>query len=200
MKAEKDMARQSGEEAHDTSLDDARHDARNDAARAAAEVELSEEELTALCRERVCTACDVMREADDLRLRALAEAENVKKRLTRETEELRKYAGETILADLLPVLDNLDLALNHASSLEACKDFVTGVDMTRRIFLETLGRHGLVAVGAKGEEFDPNVHEAVGMTADATLGDNHVAHMVQQGYLLKGRLLRPAKVMVNKIS
>lgn len=166
----------------------------------AAEVELSEEELTALCRERVCPSCDVMQEAEELRLRALAETENVKKRLMRETEELRKYAGETILADLLPVIDNLDLALGHASQNEACKDFVTGVDMTRKIFLETLGRHGLETVGKAGEEFDPNIHEAVGMAQDENLADNTVAQMVQQGYLLKGRLLRPAKVMVNKLS
>lgn len=166
----------------------------------AQEIELSDEELKGLCRERVCPGCDIGKEAEDVRLRALAETENVKKRLTRETEELRKYAGETILADLLPILDNLDLALEHAGGLDACKDFVTGVDMTRKIFLETLGRHGLVPIGAAGEEFDPNRHEAVGMAQDEDLADNSVAQMVQQGYLLKGRLLRPAKVMVNKIS
>lgn len=164
------------------------------------EIELSDSELKGLCRERVCPGCDIGKEAEDVRLRALAETENVKKRLMRETEELRKYAGETILADLLPILDNLDLALNHADGLDVCKDFVTGVDMTRKIFLETLGRHGLEAVGIAGEEFDPNRHEAVGMAQNEDMADNAVAQLVQKGYLLKGRLLRPAKVMVNKIS
>ena len=165
------------------------------------EIDLSEEELKALCRERVCPSCAVMQEAEDLRLRALADTENVKKRLLRETEELRKYAGESILADLLPVLDNLDLALNHAQGLEACADFVTGVDMTRKVFLDVLERHGLVQVQANsGAEFDPNVHEAMGMVQQEGTPDGAIAAQVQRGYLLKGRLLRPAKVMVNKLS
>lgn len=171
-----------------------------DAAADTQEIELSDAELKGLCRERVCPGCDIGKEAEDIRLRALAETENVKKRLMRETEELRKYAGETILADLLPILDNLDLALDHATGLDACKDFVTGVDMTRKIFLETLGRHGLKTVGETGEEFDPNKHEAMGMAQDEDMADNAVAQLVQKGYLLKGRLIRPAKVMVNKLS
>ncbi|SKA74512.1 molecular chaperone GrpE [Paucidesulfovibrio gracilis DSM 16080] len=163
------------------------------------EIDLSEEELEALCRERVCPGCNVMQEADDLRLRALADTENVKKRLARETEELRKYAGESVLADLLPVLDNLDLALEHAKGLEACADFVTGVEMTRKIFLDTLERHGLAPVrGEQGGEFDPNLHEAVGMACQEGVPDGCIAQQVQRGYSLKGRLLRPAKVMVNK--
>ena len=161
---------------------------------------LSEEELVALCREHVCPGCDVMQEAEQEKLRALADVENVKKRLSRETEELRKYAGESILADLLPVLDNLDLALLHSGGLDSCKDFVTGVDMTRKIFLDILAKHGLTPVGKRGEEFDPQFHEAVGMSQEEELDDNTIAQMVQTGYLLKGRLLRPAKVMVNKLS
>ncbi|MDD4732547.1 MAG: nucleotide exchange factor GrpE [Desulfovibrio sp.] len=163
------------------------------------EIDLSEEELEALCRERVCPGCEVMKEAEELRLRALADTENVKKRLVRETEELRKYAGESVLADLLPVLDNLDLALQHAQGLEACADFITGVEMTRKIFLDTLERHGLCPVrGEQGGEFDPNLHEAVGMVCHEGLADGCIAQQVQRGYSLKGRLLRPAKVMVNK--
>lgn len=164
------------------------------------EIDLSEEELEALCRERVCPACNVMQEAENLRLRALADTENIKKRLLRETEELRKYAGENILADLLPVLDNLDLALEHAKGLDACADFVVGVEMTRKIFLDTLERQGLSSIRAsEGAEFDPNVHEAVGMVQSRELPDGAVVHLVQRGYSLKGRLLRPAKVMVNKL-
>lgn len=164
------------------------------------EMELSEEELAALCERRVCPECDVMEQARQDRLRAMADAENLKKRLQRETDELRKYAGESILGDLLPVIDNLDLALEHGRGNEACKDFVMGVDMTRKIFLETLKSHGLEPVGGKGEEFDPNVHEAVGTTADEGVGDNEVSQVAQTGYTLKGRLLRPAKVMVNKLN
>ena len=163
------------------------------------EVTLSEDELKALCREHVCPSCDVMEEAKDERLRALADSENLKRRLTRETNELKKFASEGVLSDLLPVLDNLDLALNHAKDLDACKDFVMGVDMTRKLFLETLARHGLEAVGKTGEEFDPNFHEAMGMAKVAELTDGCVAQVMQQGYVLKGRIIRPAKVMVNKL-
>ncbi|TIH20060.1 nucleotide exchange factor GrpE [Marinifilum sp. JC120] len=164
------------------------------------EVTLSEDELKALCREHVCPACDVMGEAKEERLRALAETENIKKRLARETVELKKFAADSILSDLLPVLDNLDLALNHAQNLDACKDFVIGVDMTRKMFLETLAKHGLEAVGKIGEEFDPNFHEAMGMAQDADLPAESIAQIMQCGYVLKGRVIRPAKVMVNKLS
>jgi len=164
------------------------------------EVSLSQEELVALCRESVCPECDVHKEAEAVRLRALADAENVKKRLLRETEEMKKYAGESVLADLLPVLDNLDLALAHTDGLDAtCKNFVIGVDMTRKLFLDAVKSHGLEAVAADpGSDFDPEVHEAVGTVEEAGLADNQIAQVVQGGYILKGRLLRPAKVMVNK--
>lgn len=164
------------------------------------EVSLSQEELEALCKESVCPCCNVHKEAEELRLRALADTENVKKRLLRETEEMKKYAGESILADLLPVLDNLDLALAHTDNLDpACKNFVIGVDMTRKLFLDAVKSHGLVAVeAARGVEFNPEFHEALGTTEEPDLGNNVITQVVQGGYFLKGRLLRPAKVMVNK--
>lgn len=166
----------------------------------AEEVSLSQEELNVLCRESVCPQCDVHKEAEVVRLRALADSENVKKRLLRETEEMKKYAGESVLADLLPVLDNLELALAHTDNLDdACKNFVIGVDMTRKLFLDAVKSHGLEAVdAARGSEFNPEIHEAVGTVEEDDLGDNQIAQIVQGGYILKGRLLRPAKVMVNK--
>jgi len=165
-----------------------------------AEVSLSQDELVALCRESVCPACDVHKEAESIRLRALADSENVKKRLLRETEEMKKYAGESILSDLLPILDNLDLALAHTDGLDgACKNFVIGVDMTRKLFLDAVKSHGLEAVQAeRGNEFNPEMHEAVGTVEDSDLDDNHITQMTQRGYILKGRLIRPAKVMVSK--
>lgn len=164
------------------------------------EVSLSQEELHALCRESVCPGCDIYKEAEGIRLRALADTENVKKRLLRENQEMKKYAGESVLADLLPVLDNLDLALAHTGNLDdACKNFVIGVDMTRKLFLDAVKSHGLEAVVAvRGEDFNPEIHEAVGTVEDGDLDDNQIAQIVQGGYILKGRLLRPAKVMVNK--
>ena len=161
-------------------------------------VDLSEEELTALCKAHVCSKCAVMAEAEDIKLRALADNENFKRRIQRETEEVRRYATESVLADLLPVLDNLGLAIDHARGLDACKNVVMGVDMTRKIFLDTLKKHGLECVGACGDAFDPNVHEAIGTVCEEGRTEGCVAKVAQPGYVLKGRVIRPAKVLVNK--
>jgi molecular chaperone GrpE len=134
----------------------------------------------------------------DRRLRALAETENLKKRLIKEKEEFQKYAAESLISELLPVLDHLDLALAHGRGNEACKDFMVGVDMTRKAFVDILARHGVTEFGAAGEPFNPESHEALGVATVAGLADDDVAQVVQRGYMLRGRLLRPAKVMVNK--
>lgn len=161
------------------------------------QVNISEEELAALCKAHVCAKCAVMAEAEDIKLRALADNENFKRRIQRETEDVRRYANELVLADLLPVLDNLALAIEHAGSDPACKNLVMGVDMTRKIFLDTLKKHGLECVGACGETFDPNVHEAIGTVCEPGQTEGCVAKVAQQGYVLKGRVIRPAKVLVN---
>jgi len=163
-----------------------------------AEVNLSEEELAALCKAHVCSKCAVMAEAEDVKLRALADNENFKRRIQRETEEMRRYATESVLADLLPVLDNLGLAIEHAGSDPACKNLIMGVDMTRKIFLDTLKKHGLECVGACGEAFDPGMHEAIGTVCEPDREEGCVSKVAQAGYVLKGRVIRPAKVLVNK--
>ena len=164
----------------------------------APEIEITDEELLTLCKARVCAVCTEKGEADEVRLRALAEMDNFKKRLAREQEETRKYAAETVLADMLPVLDNLDLALDHGRKLDACKDVVLGVDMTRKLFLDALKQHGLVPVGEVGEPFDPTRHEAVGHEERRDMEEGVVCSLLQRGYVLRERLLRPAKVVVNK--
>lgn len=156
------------------------------------------EVLEAECRARVCPQCPVKKEADAERLRALADLDNARKRLQREKEEQTRYAAEAVLADILPSLDNFDLALQHAGDHEACKNFVIGVSMTRKLLLEALSKHGLTLVGDVGEEFNPAVHEAVGMVDDKNVPDNHVCALLSNGYKLNDRLLRPAKVMVCK--
>jgi len=134
----------------------------------------------------------------DKRLRAFAETENLKKRLLKEKEEFQKYATESLVSELLPVLDHLDLALAHGRGNDACKDFGVGVDMTRKAFVDILARHGVTEFGTVGEAFSPESHEALGVACVAGLADDAVAQVVQRGYMLRGRLLRPAKVMVNK--
>lgn len=172
--------------------------AEEQAAAGETELTLTDEELLELCRKRVCEGCDVKKEADDERLRNLAEMDNFRKRMQRDQEEFRKYAAENVLADILPVMDNLELALTHGRKVEACKDLVMGVEMTLKGFLEALGRHGLNPVGKPGEEFDPNFHEAVGNEERTDIDPNLVGTVLQTGYILNDRLLRPAKVMVTK--
>jgi len=162
-----------------------------------AELTLTDEELRALCAEHVCPACPEKAEFDDSRLRQLAELDNTRKRLQREMEEFRKYAAEGVLADLLPVLDNLDLAIEHGGSDPACKNLLLGVEMTRKLFLDALASHGLTTVGCEGEAFTPELHEAVGQEAHPDLAPGHVCKLLKKGYKLRERLLRPAMVMVS---
>lgn len=144
---------------------------------------------------RQCPHCA---EADKARLLALADAENTRKRLAREKEEFRRYAGESVISDILPALDNLDLALAYAPDAKECRNFVVGVDMTRKLLLDALSRHGLEQVGELGEQFDPANHEAVGLEPHAEYANGQICGLMNKGYKLKDRLLRPARVMVCK--
>lgn len=154
--------------------------------------------IEALCREHFCPVCPEKAAANEERLRALAEMENFKKRLSRERDEQLRYAAERVLADLLPTLDNLDLALQYGSQHEACKDMLTGVQMTRTILGEALHQHGLVPVGEVGEIFTPERHEGLTFDERNDIEPGLVSKVLQQGYMLKERLLRPAKVSVSK--
>lgn len=131
-------------------------------------------------------------------LRVLADSENFKKRLLREKEEFFKFATSAILEEIIPVMDNLDLALAHGRQADACKDLVTGVEMTMNIFLDTMKKHGLEQIAAVDVPFDPARHEALGQVERDDVDENTVCQMLQKGYLLKERLLRPAKVMVSR--
>ena len=148
------------------------------------------------CRKRLCPACPQKKESEDARLRALADLDNAKKRLAREREDQVRFAAESVLNDIIPSLDNLDLALQHSDNYTGCKDFVVGVRMTRKLLLDALTKHGLAQAGAVGEPFDPALHEAVGMVDASDVADNHICSLLSNGYTLKGRLLRPARVMV----
>ena len=134
----------------------------------------------------------------DIRMRSQAELENFKKRLGREHSDHLKYASEKVMKDLVPTLDNLELAMTYGSKSEVCEDMMKGIVMTQKLLLEACGRHGLSVVGKEGEPFDPALHEAV-MTEDrADLEPGTVSRVMQSGYQLEGRILRPAKVVVNK--
>ena len=137
-------------------------------------------------------------ERDDLKdqwLRGRAEFDNYRKRMIRENDRVRKTAAESILRDLLPVLDNLDRALEHAGA--EAGGLAEGVDMILKQLREALGRHGLATIPTVGVPFDPNVHEAVMNMPGADVPPNHVAMELQKGYRLGDFVLRPAKVAVS---
>ena len=163
----------------------------------------AEQDETAPAAEHAATVESIIEERckaelNEMRLRNAAEMDNFKKRLSREHDEQMRYAAEKVLGDLLPTLDNLDLALRYGSKSEACKDMLQGVAMTHKLLLDAVEKHGLKPLGEEGEEFDPNVHEAVGFEDRPDFAPNSVARVLQRGFKLGDRLLRPAKVMVKQ--
>lgn len=133
-------------------------------------------------------------------LRAAAEAENTRRRCEREKGDYLKYATERLIRDLLPVVDNLERALEHAAKGEGGGDasLRQGVELTLRGLKGALENHGVVAIEALGKPFDPNLHEAVSVEERAGVADNEVVGELQRGYLLRDRLLRPSLVIVAK--
>lgn len=138
-----------------------------------------------------------LQEANDLRLRAVADLDNYKKRAAREREELQKFAIEKLLVELLPVLDNLDRALESARPEMPLEGFVEGVRMNRRLFEETLAKFGVQPFSAVGEEFDPRYHEAIQTVESHEHPANVVVRELVRGYRLHDRLVRPALVVVS---
>ena len=146
-------------------------------------------------------------EIDDLRrqiqdnqdrlLRALAETENVRRRLERTADDRVKYANEALLRDLLPVLDNFDRALTAArTGSTAGTNVLEGVDLIQRELLRVLERAGLSRYSAVGQRFDPARHEAIARVVSGEAAPDTVVSETGPGYLLHGRVLRPALVAV----
>jgi molecular chaperone GrpE len=131
-------------------------------------------------------------------LRLAAEMDNTRKRLEREASEGVCYANESLLREILPVMDNLDRAIQHGESEANFESLMEGVRMTRKGFLDTLGKFGCKPVEALGEDFDPNYHEAMMQQESPEHDDNKVIQELRKGYLLKERLIRPALVVVSK--
>jgi len=135
----------------------------------------------------------------DLYLRARADLDNFRKRAQRDKEDLARFANENILREILPVLDNLERAVEHADK-EGGSDgsLFEGVKMTVGMFGRVLEKFGVTPVAALGEAFDPSRHEAMGQIESADHPPNTVVQDLQKGYMLNDRLLRPAMVMVSK--
>ncbi len=137
-------------------------------------------------------------ENHDRYLRSCAELENYKKRAVRDREDFIKYGNETLIKDMLPIIDSIERALKHASDSEDIKVFVDGLSLIRDNFISALGKHGVEEIDAAGKDFDPHFHEALMQVEGQKKEDNKVVEEFEKGYLLNGRLLRPSKVSISK--
>lgn len=155
---------------------------------AATDPEAPENAMDALAQER-----DRFRE---LAIRTRAEFENYQKRVTRDLQAERQYAVQPLATDLLPVLDNLDRAIESASSNADSGGILEGVQMVRKHFLDTFAKHGIEALRPEGVPFDPNQHQAVMQYPTTDFPPMTVLRTFQAGYKLRDRVIRPAQVLV----
>jgi molecular chaperone GrpE len=136
----------------------------------------------------------------DRLLRTTADFENSRKRAARERQEAVKFANESLIQKILPVLDNLEMAQAAAQPGEvgSLQSLQTGIAMVQQGLKNILAEAGLEEVDASGKLFDPNLHEAVSQQESADVPEGHVVHQLRKGYRLRERLLRPASVVVAK--
>jgi molecular chaperone GrpE len=132
-------------------------------------------------------------------LRAVADLENVRKRAQRDIEAANRYGLEKFAAELLPVQDSLQLAVQNAGKADT-RSLVEGQEATMKLLTKALEKIGVAPINPQGEPFDPARHEAMLAQESATAEPNSVLQVVQPGYEINGRLLRPARVIVSKAS
>jgi molecular chaperone GrpE len=131
-------------------------------------------------------------------LRAVADLENVRKRAQRDIEAANRYGLEKFAGELLPVQDSLELAVQNAGKTADLRTLVQGQEATLKLLLKALDKIGVKVINPLGEPFDPARHEAMLAQESATAEPNSVLQVVQPGYEINGRLLRPARVIVSK--
>jgi len=132
-------------------------------------------------------------------IRAVAEMENLRRRAAQDVEKAHKFALEKFAAELLPVLDNLERAIELADKEnDTLKPMIEGVELTLKSMQSGVAKFGLVALDPTNQPFDPNAHQAMSMVPSADVSPNTVIAVMQKGYELNGRVIRPAMVMVSK--
>ena len=139
-----------------------------------------------------------MEENYDLYIRSQAELNNVIKRNKKDKEEWIKYSNETLIKEILPVIDNLEMALSHFNNEKSLDALREGVELTLKGLKDALVKSGLKEVKAEGEIFDPCYHHAVSEQADNEVEAGIILNELQKGYMLNERLIRPAMVILSK--
>ena len=133
----------------------------------------------------------------DLAMRGAADLENFRKRSAREREESVRYANQSLLEDLLPILDNFEMGMQAAEQEKESMVYI-GMSMVRKQLDDFLANCGVTTIQAEGQMFDPNLHDAVSQEESAAAEEGSVLRVMRRGYQLRDRLLRPATVVVAK--
>jgi molecular chaperone GrpE len=140
-----------------------------------------------------------VKEQQESVLRARADVENMRRRTEQEIDKARKYALNKFAEELLPVIDNLERAIQAADAEnEVVKPLLEGVELTHKTFVGTVEKFGLKEINPEGETFNPELHQAMSIQESADHEPNTVMFVMQKGYELNGRVIRPAMVMVSK--
>jgi molecular chaperone GrpE len=164
------------------------------AAEAASGSSTTSEEMAAALAEKTREVAEL----NDKYLRTLAESENIRKRIRQQSEETVRFQRENLIRDLLPIVDNLERAVQAAQGATDSRVIVDGVEMVLRSLLDLLKTHGVVPLNVVGHPFDPNRHEAVDQVESAEHPPNTVVSEFHRGYLIGDRMLRTARVAVTK--
>ena len=143
---------------------------------------------------------DELRQLHDRLLRNQADFENYKKRMAREKASLLKFGNESLMREILPVIDNLERFLEHAGTAKTIERMIEGIEIIRKELLRKLETFGLTMIAAQGKQFDPDKHESVAQVETPDHPEDTVVKELQKGYFIYERLLRPAKVIVAKAS
>ena len=158
--------------------------------------------LTKMTKAKLIEKIEKVQEASDknldLYIRSQAEIDNLKKRYQKERQGLVKFANESLIKQLLPVVDNLEKAITHSQDEDSIEAIREGIDLTLKGLTDILQKAGVETVEAVGEQFDPNFHEAVSEMADDGVEPGTVIKDLQKGYILNQRLIRPSMVIVSK--
>lgn len=134
-------------------------------------------------------------------LREKAENQNLRQRHERDLANAHKYATERLIKDLIPIADSLELGIQAAQQgQENAQQFIEGAEMTLKLMLDTLARHGVEMINPLEQPFNPEFHEAVSALVNDTVAPNTVLHVTQKGYVLHGRSIRPAQVVISRAS
>ena len=156
------------------------------------------EEAIARVQELEAQLAETAKKEQDLLLRTRAEIDNIRRRTEQDVEKAHKFALEKFAKDILNTIDNLEraLATPRNTEEECVKALFDGVELTLKELLATVARFGVEPVGAVGETFNPDLHQAISMQPTDGFESNQIPTVLQKGYLLNGRVIRPAMVMV----